>query len=86
MLLARFVASPLSQTLNILERQGTMFIWEALRLALIVAAFIGGGLLGWTDTQTMMAFSGAASVSYGGMYLMTREVLRSLAIEPDKHA
>lgn len=86
MLLARFVASPLSQTLNILERQGTMFIWEALRLALIVAAFVGGGLLGWTDTQTMTAFSGAASVSYIGMYLMTREVLRSLAIEADTHA
>jgi O-antigen/teichoic acid export membrane protein len=81
MLLVRFVASPLSQTLNILERQGLMFVWEALRLSLVVAAFVGGYLAGLSDTQTMIAYSSVATFSYAGMYLMTREVLRRLAVE-----
>lgn len=76
MLLIRFVASPLSQTLNVLEKQHVLMVWEGLRLVLIVGVFGGGYLFSWTDTQTMMAFSGVASVAYAAMYLMTRQVLR----------
>jgi O-antigen/teichoic acid export membrane protein len=76
MLLVRFVASPLSQTLNILEQQQVLMVWEALRLILIVGAFGGGYLLRLTDVQTMIFFSGVASVAYVAMYLMTRRVLR----------
>jgi len=84
MLLVRFVASPLSQTLNILERQGLMFVWEAMRLFLIVAAFVMGHMAGLSDIQTMIAFSGAGTFSYVGMYFLTREVLRRLAVEASK--
>jgi O-antigen/teichoic acid export membrane protein len=79
MLLVRFVVSPLSQTLNILEQQGVMFVWEAIRLIVIVSIFVGGGLLNLTDVQTMMLFSGGASLSYAGMYIMTRWALQKKA-------
>lgn len=78
MLLVRFVASPLSQTLNIVERQQILMVWEALRLVLITGAFVGGYLLGLTDIQTMILFSGGASFAYVAMYVMTRSVLCDL--------
>lgn len=76
MLLIRFVASPLSHTLNIIEKQHVLMVWEALRLLLTVGAFLGGYLLDLTDTQTMLLYSGGASVAYAAMYIMTRYVLR----------
>lgn len=79
MLLVRFVASPLSQTLNIVERQKILMVWEGLRLVLITGAFVGGYLLSLTDTQTMILFSGGASFAYVAMYLMTRAVLCNLS-------
>jgi len=79
MLLVRFVVSPLSQTLNILEQQGVMFVWETIRLSVIVSIFVTGGMLSLTDVQTMMLFSAGASLSYAGMYAMTRGVLQRKA-------
>jgi hypothetical protein len=56
-----------------------MFVWEAIRLIVIVSIFVGGGLLNLTDVQTMMLFSGGASLSYAGMYIMTRWALQKKA-------
>lgn len=83
MLLIRFVASPLSQTLNILERQHVLMVWEASRLLLIAGAFLCGYLFDLTDMQTMILFSGGASVAYAAMYLMTRRVLRMYSLSPE---
>lgn len=76
MLLLRFVTSPLIHTLNILERQGTLMVWEGSRLLLIVGALWMGYLLALNDITTMMLYSGAATLSYAFVHMLNFYVLR----------
>src|SRR5690606_9268441 len=64
MFLLQFVASPLSQTLNVLERQDVQFVWDALRLLLVGGALVAANALGWSALEAIGAVSGTLALSY----------------------
>jgi O-antigen/teichoic acid export membrane protein len=57
MLLARFVVTPLSQTLNVLERQDLQLAWDITRLACTVLSLLIPYFLGWEPLQAILTYS-----------------------------
>lgn len=64
MFLVQFVASPLSQTLNVLERQDVQLAWDAFRLVLVGGALFGANALGWNAPNAITAVSVALGAAY----------------------
>lgn len=64
MFLVQFVASPLSQTLNVLERQDVQFVWDAFRLVLVGGALLVANASGWSATHAIAAVSIALGLAY----------------------
>lgn len=64
MFLVQFVASPLSQTLNVLERQDIQFEWDALRLLLVGSALLAVKALGGHATVAIATVSATLGVAY----------------------
>lgn len=64
MILVQFVAAPLSQTLNVLERQDVQFVWDAFRLALVGVTLLGAVAIGWQAPAAIGVVSGALGTSY----------------------
>src|SRR5690606_23463880 len=62
--LVQFVASPLSQTLNVLERQDVQFVWDAFRLVLVGGALLVANASGWSATHAIAAVSIALGLAY----------------------
>lgn len=62
---AQFVFSPISQTLNIFEKQFLQLLWDVGRLAVISSIIIGGSQLGWQPIAVVSGFSIAMVVLYG---------------------
>ena len=80
---SRFVVVPLSQTLNILNRQDLQFLWDTMRLLLAAASLLGGAWLGWPATMTIGLFGVASCLAYSGLFaLSAREVAR--AAQPEE--
>lgn len=70
MFLVQFVASPLSQTLNVLERQDLQFIWDANRLLLVGAALIAGNVFDLPAHLAIAAVSAALTLAYVALFVM----------------
>jgi len=68
--LAQFVASPLSQTSNILNRQGSQLILDAARLAGVLSAFVLGRVAHLDPLGVVGLFSLFTTISYATMVLM----------------
>jgi len=64
MFLAQFAIAPLSQTLNLLERQHWQLIWDAARLALIISGFILAKTLEFVPAIAVAIYSCCMFVSY----------------------
>jgi O-antigen/teichoic acid export membrane protein len=79
MYLLQFAIVPLSQTLNLLERQHLQLLWDALRLALGVAALTVAHHLGASPVRTIAAYAVAMSVCYALLYLMAHRALSAPA-------
>lgn len=62
--LVHFVAVPVSQTLNVLERQDLQLWWDSGRLILVVAALIGAAALDASPQVAVGAYSAAMLISY----------------------
>ena len=82
MFLAQFVAGPLSQTLNVLERQDLQLAWDAGRLLLVIGAFWLGAASDWPPAWTISAFSIAMLVSYLALLVLARCALTARAEKP----
>jgi len=76
--LIQFVVSPLSQTLNIVERQRWQLAWDAMRLAIIAGAIVGSATLQWEPREAVAAYSGAAAFAYLVHHVMGWLAIRSL--------
>src|SRR3546814_14276264 len=63
-----FVMTPLLYTLNILERQDIVLIWNVGRFALVVAALIILPRVGASPAETVAIYSGAVTVAYGVLF------------------
>ncbi len=75
LLLMRFVALPLSQTLIVLERLDLQLAWDALRLVIVLAIFSMGAGLGIPVLATITWYGIAMAVAYAVLVAMTRFAL-----------
>lgn len=75
MLMIRFAVNPISQVLSIIEKQGTQFLLDLLRVLAIVAAFYISKLLGFTPLAAVVAYTVAMIIIYAITYLI---IIRSL--------
>ncbi|MBW1938545.1 MAG: oligosaccharide flippase family protein, partial [Deltaproteobacteria bacterium] len=64
MVLVRFVVNPLSQTLNVLERQELQLLWVIIRLALVMTSLGMASALNFSDLIAVALFSGAMTSAY----------------------
>lgn len=64
MYLAQFCVSPVSQSLNLLERQDLQLVWDALRFFLVIAVFAAGYWLDLEPSVTILLFSIVMTLSY----------------------
>jgi O-antigen/teichoic acid export membrane protein len=74
----RMAASPLSQTLNLLEKLGLQLIWEAGRALAIVMIFMLAHRFQWVAGDCVVAYSGVMAVSYGVILSVSWAALNKL--------
>jgi O-antigen/teichoic acid export membrane protein len=81
MFLGQMVVTPLSQTLNILERQDLQLIWDISRVTVVISAiWLGHKMLGLSSLPTLALYGGAMFVMYAILFLMMWGQLQKLAI------
>lgn len=66
--LAQLAVSPVSQTLLVLERQGTQLAWDTARLVLAMGAPMLVAILGAGPAAAMVALSAAYVVAYAALF------------------
>lgn len=80
--LLQFAVSPLSQTLNILERQDLQLIWDFLRFILVVGSLMGPAALQWEAHTAVLTYGIVSAIAYAGLlYLARAEAGRSTTRE-----
>ncbi len=75
MILARFVMSPLSQTLNILQKQSLQLFWDALRLVTVTLTLVLPYYKSWTASQALTLYSLVAAITYFIFYIQCKVAL-----------
>ncbi len=75
--LLQFAITPLSQTLNIIERQDLQLAWDFGRLLLVVGALLGARQLGGSAWHAVTAYSAAICLAYGALFLLNLWALAS---------
>jgi O-antigen/teichoic acid export membrane protein len=73
--LADFAAYPLSQTLNLLERQGLQLAWDSGRLVGVIGAIVIGNALGWSALATVTVLGLTLAFFYVLLALLGYRVL-----------
>lgn len=82
LLLARFVVFPISQTLNMFDRQDLHLLWDSCNGLVLGASFILGWQLRLGPTTTVLLYSLGMSLSYLVHFLMARRVILRHLTEP----
>lgn len=77
-LLAKFVAFPVSQTLEILGRQGAMAVWNVSRLACVVATILWMHQMAYDYLAAVTMFSLVAGALYVVLVLYTDRLIVSM--------
>lgn len=75
--LLQFVVTPLSQTLNITERQDLQLAWDLGRLVLVLGALLGTWQLGGSAWHAVAAYAGAICLAYAVLFLLNLWALAS---------
>lgn len=79
MFLGQMVVTPLSQTLNILERQDLQLVWDISRVSVVVGVIvIAHDVFQWASLPILALYGGAMFVMYGALFLMMWGQLRKL--------
>ncbi len=73
--LAQFVMVPLSQTLNMLEKQDWQVAWDGMRLVLVGGLFFLAKVLAWDFRRTFLLYSAVLTIMYFVLYLLMRRAL-----------
>lgn len=71
MVLARFVVTPLSQTLNILERQDLQLVWDVARLMGTFVSLFIPHYFGWQPLYAILTYSVVMLIAYFTLYWLT---------------
>jgi O-antigen/teichoic acid export membrane protein len=74
--LAQFVAGPVANVFNLLERQGVALLSDSVRLVLVVAAPVVVWYLHGSDLLAVAAYAGVLTFSYLGVLALAWGVLR----------
>jgi O-antigen/teichoic acid export membrane protein len=74
--LAQFVAGPIANVFNLLERQGVALLSDSVRLVLVVAAPVVVWYLHGSDLLAVAAYAGVLTFSYLGVLALAWGVLR----------
>ena len=77
MYIAQFVVVPLSQTLNILERQGLQFLWDSMRLVLVILAIYLPYRLKMSPFFAISLYSFMMFLCYLALYTLSIRAIRS---------
>lgn len=75
MFLVQFVVSPLSQTLNILERQDWQLMWDAVRVLLVTGSILLPYMMGWPAQVALVLYGTTMIAAY-----LVHFILSDLAI------
>ncbi len=79
MFLGQMVVTPLSQTLNILERQDLQLLWDISRLVMVVGViFLANNILHLTSLYVLALYGAGMFVMYIALFLMMWWQLHSL--------
>lgn len=76
MFLIQFIVSPMSQTLNILNRQDVQLVWDILRLFFTVLPFLLGSFYQYDFLQVIRLYGIFSVTSYAILYVMTFRALK----------
>lgn len=82
MYIIQFVVFPLSQTLNVLERQSWQLAWDAVRVAAIAIAVITTAVNGAGPRATLVAFGSVMAASYLALFVLNWYAIARLKNEP----
>ena len=82
--LLHFVVVPLSQTLNLLERQDWQMGWDLTRLLLIAGVFLWADKLAWDFKHTFAVYSLISTLMYLAFYILMRKALIHRVAPPEK--
>ena len=77
MLIVRFAVNPISQALSIVEKQGTQFLLDLVRLLLVFAAFYISKLLGLSAFGAVVMYTIAMTIVYSITYVVIIEALKN---------
>lgn len=75
MYVMQFVVYPLSQTLNVLERQDLQLAWDIARLLLVITSMGVASFSGWDAIGAVVALGVVMLVGYLGLGIITLWVL-----------
>ena len=77
MFAVRFAIVPLFHTLNVLERQDLYFLWESIRLVLVVGSLLVIRTLGFSDIAGIVAYSLSMMTAYVLLWIFVWLALQS---------
>jgi O-antigen/teichoic acid export membrane protein len=75
MFAVRFVASPLSSTLNVLERQELVLAWDVGRTLSAVGSILLAKSFGWPDVKAIGFYGASTAVAYVGLFALSTYAL-----------
>lgn len=75
-ILIQFVASPLSQTTIILERQDLQFGWDIGRLIVVAFVFVIASVQQWSPELAVGGYSAAMFVSYLALLILLNRIVK----------
>ena len=64
------VVSPLTYTLNVLERPDILLVWNGIRFVAVLGALIGVPALGGTAVEAVTAYSVTLTAAYAALYFI----------------
>ncbi len=74
--LFRVVVAPVSETLNILEKQDWQLYWDIFRLVLVVGSIIVAHQLKWSALGTTKLYALASTIGYSSIIFLSMHAIR----------
>jgi multisubunit Na+/H+ antiporter MnhB subunit len=85
MFLGQMVVTPLSQTLNILERQDLQLLWDVARVVVVVSTiWIAYDIFHLVSLPTLALYGGAMFTMYVILFLMMWGQLNALILDQQR--
>ncbi|MCB9453688.1 MAG: oligosaccharide flippase family protein [Anaerolineaceae bacterium] len=72
----QFIISPLSQTINIMERQGIQLAWDVVRLSMVLGLFFGASYFHLDARMTIGVYSVGVALLYIVLYFINYMIVR----------